>query len=122
MGRNRQPPADYVSPETQAMFDRVQAIKDRAKSLPSVSPDEIATRLAAAGLPAEKVERLKAAMKGKGAHYKRQERAEAHRAEIERMNREGLRDGEIARALGLSRPYVCQVRTAHGIPAVACKT
>jgi hypothetical protein len=122
MTRSRNRRGDGLPEEGRTAADRAREIEQRARDIlasrPVVDTDDLISRFATAGLPADKVERLKAALDGKSGHYKRQERAEQRLAEIRRLNGEGLHDGAIAGQLGLTRPYVCQVRRANGIPAV----
>lgn len=103
---------------------RVHGSQYRARSILESVPrtfqsDEIAAHLLGRGTPDANVKKFTDAMTGNCARRERSERAERHRAEIRRMNAAGLTDGDIARALGLSRPYVCQVRSAEGIRPVA---
>jgi DNA-binding NarL/FixJ family response regulator len=48
---------------------------------------------------------------------KREERA-SQRSEIARLNKQGWPDQRIAKKLGLSRPYICNLRKVMGIAPV----
>ena len=123
MGRDRKRQAEKLHPAAVALLKRMQASEDRAREIlaNTASSDiekAVTSKLASADLPPEIVQRFTAALENEGPHYKRRERAEQNLREITRLNADGKTDGIIAKTLGLSRPHVCNVRRANGIPAV----
>ena len=83
----------------------------------NVRTQEIIEKLAEAGAPARRLDRIKAAI-SPASRENAQDAVQHRRAEIARLNGEGLNDRQIAKAVGMTRPHVCKLRRMLGIPAV----
>jgi len=92
-----------------------------AASIPALAPisdEECISRLVEAGYTGPVLNRLKAAVAARERATKRRDEVNSRRAEIVRLNGEGMNDFQIAAAMGMSRPHVCRLRAELGIPAV----
>lgn len=83
-----------------------------------LAPEEIIARLTNAGSSALTLKRAKAALAYHPRADRLRELASARRAEIARLNGEGMNDSQIAAAIGITRAHVCRLRGELGIPAV----
>jgi len=122
--RSRPTRQTALSPKFRDQLERIERARESmATALQSVagskiSDEEIIAKLTDAGCTADQLARVKAGMEGRTLSAKRRELADFRRAEIARMNSEGMHDCAIANALGMSRGHVCQVRIDLKIPPV----
>ena len=119
--RSRRKRAHSLDPKAQALLDRMERLRRAGAEVRNNSValnERILAKLVERDAPPQVVAKIRAALDGRPRSTKRTDLAAFRRAEIARLNSEGLHDGAIARQLKIARAYVCQVRNALGIPPV----